>query len=170
MRVLAVYDGDADRSRAVIRLVVEELQAVMGPEQYASAVQIRELDISREVSRRAQRAQCRRAELVVGLDADHLRGLAVPLLSRHRVFTLEELTLTLETIAHTAAVQAIVSISDRGYAGFSRSVVGAACAARGLVPNLGRFGVSRRAEAVDDYAPRLARAFSELAIGRHWAV
>ena len=138
VRVLAVYDGDADRSRAVIRLVVEELQAVMGPEQYASAVQIRELDISREVSRRAQRAQCRRAELVVGLDADHLRGL--------------------------------VSISDRGYAGFSRSVVGAACAARGLVPNLGRFGVSRRAEAVDDYAPRLARAFSELAIGRHWAV
>jgi hypothetical protein len=163
LRVLAVFDGDAACARRVIDLVIDEAGAALGAERFAAAVQVRELDLSSVPSRKAQLAACREAELIIGLDAEHLRGLARPLLARHRVFTLEELTLTLERVAHAPAAHAIVSIFEWGHAAFSRSVVKAACAARGLTPGFVR--ARRRAISVDEYAPRLARALSELAIG-----
>ncbi|WP_092666971.1 hypothetical protein [Agrococcus carbonis] len=162
VRVLAVYDGDAERSRRVIARVLDEVGEALGRERFAAAVDVRALDLELEPSRSAQLAACREAELVIGLDADHLRGLARPLLARHRVFTLEELTLTLERVAHAPTAHAVVSILDRGHAAFSRSVVKAACAARGLTHVV---RARRRAATVEEYAPRLARALSELAIG-----
>ncbi|GEK79705.1 hypothetical protein [Agrococcus baldri] len=164
VRVLAVYDGDAARSRQVVQRVVDELGAVLGSTEFAAAVVVRELDISLEPSRKAQRARCRAAELVVGLDARHLHGLAQPLLARHRVFTLEELTLTLETVANSSYGRAVVSILERGLPAFSRSVIAVACAVRGIVP--ARVRAPRRADDVEEYAGRLARAIGELAIGR----
>ncbi|WP_206445638.1 hypothetical protein [Agrococcus sp. KRD186] len=164
VRVLAVYNGDVAHSQRVVARVVDELGAVLGRTQFADAVEISELDLARVPSRRAQRALCRSAELVVGLDAEHLRGLDRPLLARHRIYTLEEFTLALETVAHSAYGRAVVSVLERGLPAFSRSIIAAACAARGLLHTPIR--APRRADTVEEYAPRLARAIGELAIGR----
>ncbi|SFS00492.1 hypothetical protein SAMN04487783_0458 [Agrococcus baldri] len=164
VHVLAVYDGDVERSQRVIELVVDELAAVLGGTKFADAVQVRELDLALVRSPRAQRALCRTAELIVGRDAEHLHGLHRPLLVRHRIFTLEELTLTLETVANSAYGRAVVSILERGLPAFSRSVIAVACGVRGLLHTPIR--APRRANTAEEYAPRLARAIGELAIGQ----
>ncbi|WP_072312871.1 hypothetical protein [Agrococcus sp. Marseille-P2731] len=169
MRVLVVFDGDADASRRLIALVVGEVEDALGAEEFASAVQLRVLDISREPSRRVHREQSRAAEIIIGIDREHLRRLAVPLLRRQRVFTLEELTLTLEHVARATGAGALVSVWERGYAAFSRSVVAAACTARVLVPTGVHSGRRHRAATTEQYGPRLGRVLSELLIGRAWA-
>lgn len=165
VRVLAVHDGDAERSRRVIDLVVRDTASVLGPERFAAAVEVRALDLAVETTRRGQLARCRDAELVLGLDAEHLRRLPRPLLARHRIFTLEEFTLTLEAVADAAHLHPVVSLFERGYAAFSRSVIASACAARGLV-RMSALRTRPRAAALEEYAPRLARAVGDLAIGR----
>lgn len=164
VRVLAVYDGDTARSRRLIKRVLDEVASALGPERFAAAVQVRQLDVAQEPSRRAQRALCRGAELIVAFDAEHLGGFEPPPLARHRVFTLEELTLTLECVAGAPGAHAIVSILEHGHIAFSRSVIAAARAGRSLVP--ARVRARKRAETVEEYPARLARAIGELAIGR----
>lgn len=168
VRVLAVHDGDAERARRVIGLVVDEVAAVLGPERFAAAVDVQTMDIAEVADVKVRRARCRAAELILGLDAEHLRRLSPPLLARHRVLTLEEYTLTLESVASTAAARQVVSLFERGHAAFARSVISAAFAARGLL-RVSTVRPRARAADVEEYAPRLARAVGELAIGRHLA-
>ncbi len=169
LRVLAVHDGDAERSRRVIALAIGEVAAAMGgPERFDAAIDVQILDLAEVTHPRAQRARCRQAELILALDAEHVRKLSRPLLARHRVFTLEEYTLTLESVASASASRQVVSLFERGHAAFARSVAKAAFAARGLL-RISTVRPRPRALELEDVARRLGRAVGELAIGRHLA-